>query len=33
VLVGNVAKAIETFKLAERLAKLEQQMAAKESTP
>jgi hypothetical protein len=32
-LVGNVAKAVETFELSERLAKLEKQMATKGSTP
>jgi hypothetical protein len=32
MLVGNTAKAIETFELAERLAKLEEQMAVKGST-
>jgi hypothetical protein len=32
-LVANTAKAVETFELAERLAKLEEQMAAKGSTP
>jgi hypothetical protein len=32
-LVGNVAKAVETFELSERLAKLEEQMATKGSTP
>jgi Family of unknown function (DUF5681) len=31
MLVGNTAKAIETFELAERLAKLEEQMAVKGS--
>jgi hypothetical protein len=30
-LVGNVAKAVETFELSERLAKLEEQVAAKGS--
>jgi hypothetical protein len=33
MLVGNVARAIETAALAERLAKLEEQLAAKGSTP
>jgi Family of unknown function (DUF5681) len=33
MLVGNVAKAVETFELAERLAKLEEQLAVKASTP
>jgi hypothetical protein len=32
-LVGNVAKAIETIELAERLAKLEEQIAAKGGNP
>jgi hypothetical protein len=32
-LVANTAKAVETFELAERLAKLEEQMAAKGSAP
>jgi hypothetical protein len=32
-LVANTAKAVETFELADRLAKLEEQMAAKGSTP
>jgi hypothetical protein len=32
-LVANTAKAVETFELAERLAKLEEQTAAKGSTP
>jgi hypothetical protein len=32
-LVGNTAKAIETFELSERLARLEEQMAAKGSNP
>jgi hypothetical protein len=32
-LVANTAKALETFELAERLNKLEEQMAAKGSTP
>jgi hypothetical protein len=32
-LVANTAKAVETFELAERLGKLEEQMAAKGSTP
>ena len=33
MLVGNVAKAVETFELAARMAKLEKQLAAKGSTP
>ena len=32
-LVGNTAKAIETFELSERLARLEEQMAVKGSAP
>ena len=32
-LVGNTAKAIETFELSERLARLEEQMAGKGSNP
>jgi hypothetical protein len=32
-LVGNTAKAIETFELSERLARLEQQISAKGSAP
>ena len=32
-LVGNVAKAVETFELSERLVKLEEQVAAKGSAP
>jgi hypothetical protein len=32
-LVANTAKAVEIFELAERLAKLEEQMAAKGSAP
>jgi Family of unknown function (DUF5681) len=32
-LVANTAKAVETFELADRLTKLEEQMAAKGSTP
>jgi len=32
-LVGNTAKAIETFELSERLARLEEQISAKEGTP
>jgi hypothetical protein len=32
-LVANMAKVVETFELADRLAKLEEQMAAKGSTP
>jgi Family of unknown function (DUF5681) len=32
-LVGNTAKAIETFELSERLARLEEKMAAKGSNP
>ena len=32
-LVGNTAKAIETFELSERLGRLEEQMAAKGSNP
>jgi hypothetical protein len=32
-LVANTAKAVETFELAERLARLEEQMASKGSTP
>ena len=32
-LVANTAKAVETFELADRLAKLEEQMAAKGSNP
>jgi hypothetical protein len=32
MLVGNVAKAVETFQLSERLTKLEEQIAAKEAT-
>jgi hypothetical protein len=31
--VGGVAKAVETYELADRLAKLEEQLAAKGSTP
>jgi hypothetical protein len=31
--VGSVAKAVETYELADRLAKLEEQLAAKGSTP
>jgi hypothetical protein len=31
--VGNVAKAVETFELSERLTKLEEQIAAKGSAP
>jgi hypothetical protein len=31
--VGNVAKAVETFELSERLARLEEQMAPKAGTP
>jgi hypothetical protein len=33
MLVGNVAKAVETVELSERLAKFEEQMAAKGGTP
>jgi hypothetical protein len=32
-LVANTAKAIETFELSERLARLEEQISAKEGTP
>jgi hypothetical protein len=32
-LVGNVARTVETFELSERLAKLEEQVAAKGSAP
>jgi hypothetical protein len=32
-LIANTAKAVETFELADRLAKLEEQMAAKGSNP
>ena len=32
-LVANTAKAVETFELADRLARLEEQMAAKGGTP
>jgi hypothetical protein len=32
-LVANTAKAVETFELADRLARLEEQMAAKGSNP
>jgi hypothetical protein len=32
-LVANTAKAVETFELSDRLARLEEQMAAKGSTP
>jgi hypothetical protein len=33
MLIRNVAKAIETFELSKRLAKLEEQVAAKGSAP
>jgi hypothetical protein len=32
-LVGNTAKAIETFELSERLARIEEQISAKGSAP